>query len=108
MEQDITTTHGTGTIIIPDTLPGDGAFIIIHGLVGDSAMDSAMDGSAGDFIHTEEDYGDPVDTTGDTGTDIIEDTGEVTTVDTAMEPGLDMQRANAVQTVMYITIEVQE
>ena len=104
MEQDITTIHGTGNIIIPDTLPGDGAFIIIHGQAGDSHTGTAMDGSAGDFIPTEEVTGVPGDTTGDTDMAIIADTGEDITVGTRP----DMQLANAIQTAMYIIIAVQE
>ena len=104
MERVITTIHGTGTIIIPGTLPGDGGFIIIHGAVGDFHTDTAMDGLAGDFIHTEEGTGVLEDTTGVTDMVIIADTGE----DITRGTNVDTRPDSAIQTAMYITIEVPE
>jgi hypothetical protein len=108
MERVITTIHGMGTIIIPGMLPGDGGFIIIHGPAGDFHTDTAMDGLAGDFIHTEEVTGVREDTTGVTDMAIIADTGEDVTRGTNVDTRLDSAIQTAIQTAMYITIEVPE
>ena len=79
-------------------------FITIPGRVGVFRLDLAMDGSVGDFIHTEAVTGAQEDIIVDTDTAIIEDTNMVNTTDIVPV----MLLVAAVLTEMFITIAQQE
>ena len=104
MERATITIHGTGHIIIPDLSPGDMEFTIIRGPDGGSRSELAMAGSVGVSIHIEGLIGGHVDTTEGIVTDIIAATDMVEVVGIV----LGIERANAIQIGMYITIAAQE